>query len=76
MIQLKFLSDGVVGVGLLWLRLFERVIQFVNVVKNALVKRFITLYRCIWVALSMILATLSRYVKRAITKSVTALFRK
>ena len=76
MIQLKFLSDGVAGVGLLWLRLFARVIQYVNAAKNALVKRFTTLYRCIWVALSTILETSLRSAKRAITKLATALFRK
>lgn len=76
MIQLKFLSDGVAGVGLLWLSLFARVIQYVKDAKNALVRKSITLYRFILAALSTILATLLRYAKLATTKLATALFRK
>ena len=76
MIQLKFLSDGVAGAGLLWLRLFARVIPFVNAVKNALVKKFITLYHYIRAVLSMILATLLRCVKSVIMKLQHVLFRK
>ena len=76
MIQLKFLSDGVAGVGLLWLSLFGRVIQYVKDAKNVLVRKSITLYRFILAALSTILATLLRYAKLATTKLVTALFRK
>ena len=76
MIELKFLSDGVAGAGLLWLRLFARVIPFVNAVKNALVKKFITLYHYIRAVLSMILATLLRCVKSVIMKLQHVLFRK
>ena len=76
MIQFKFLSGGVVGAGLLWLRLFARVIPFVNGVKSALVKKFITLYRCIKAAVFTILATSLRCVKSVITTLQSALFRK
>ena len=75
MIELKIPRD-LVAAGMVFRRLFERVIQYVNAAKNALVKRFTILYRSIWVALSSIRATSSRSAKRAITKSVTALFRK
>jgi hypothetical protein len=76
MIQLKFLSDGVAGAGLIWLRLFARAIPFVNAVKNALVKRFIILYHYIKAAVFTILATSLRSVKSVIMKLQHALFRK
>ena len=76
MIQYKFLSDGVASVGLLWLRLFARAIPFANAVKSALVKKFITLYRCIKAAVFTILATSLRCVKSVIMKLQYALFRK
>jgi hypothetical protein len=76
MIELKFLSDGVASVGLLWLRLFARVIPFVNAVKNASLRKFITLYHYIKAAVFTILATLLRSVKSAIMKLQRVLFRK
>lgn len=76
MIELKFLSDGVASAGLLWLRLFARVIPFVNAVKNDLVKRFIILYHYIKAALYTILVTSWRFVKSVIMKLQYALFRK
>ena len=76
MIELKFLSDGVASVGLLWLRLFGRAIPFANAVKNALVKKFITLYHYIRAVLSMILVTSLRSVKSVIMKLQHVLFRK
>ena len=76
MIQIKFLSDGVVGAGLLWLRLFARVIPFVSAVKNALVKRCITLCHYTKAAVCTTLAILLRYAKLAITTLQSALFRK
>ena len=76
MIELKFLSDGVASVGLLWLRLFARVIPFVNAVKNASLRKFITLYHYIKAAVFTILATSLRCVKSVIMKLQHALFRK
>ena len=76
MIQLKFLSDGVAGAGLIWLRLFARVIPYANAAKNALVKRFITLYHYIKAAVFTILGTLLRSVKTVITKLQAVIFRK
>ena len=76
MIQFKFLSGGVAGAGLLWLRLFARVIQFVNVAKNASAKRCITLFHYIRAALSMTLVILLRYARNAIMTLQSALFRK
>jgi len=76
MIQIKFLSDGVAGAGLLWLRLFARVIPFVNAVKNVSQKKFITLFHYIKAAVFTILATLLRCVKSAIMKLQRVLFRK
>lgn len=76
MIELKFLRGGVAGVGLLWLTLYARVIPYANAAKNALVKKFITLYRCIKAALYMILVTLLRSVKSVIMKLQRVLFRK
>ena len=76
MIQIKFLSDGVASAGLLWLRLFARVIPFVNAVKNALVKRFITLFHYTKAVVCSILGTLLRSVKTVITKLQAVIFRK
>lgn len=76
MIQFKFLSDGVVGAGLLLLRLFARVIPFVNAVKNASLKKCITLCHYIKAVVYMTLAILLRYAKNAITTLQSALFRK
>lgn len=76
MIQLKFLSDGVAGAGLLWLRLFARVIPFVNGVKNALAKKCIIPCLCIKAALYTILVTSLRSVKSVIMKLQRVLFRK
>ena len=76
MIQLKFLSDGVAGAGLIWLRLFGRAIPFVNGVKSALVKRFIILFHYTKAAVFTILATSWRCVKSVIMKLQHALFRK
>jgi hypothetical protein len=76
MIELKFLSDGVASAGLLWLRLFARVIPFVNAVKNALVKRFITLFHYTKAVVCSILGTLLRSVKTVITKLQAVIFRK
>ena len=76
MIQLKFLSGGVAGAGLLLLRLFARVIPFVNAVKNASLKKCITLCHFIKAALCMTLAILLRFAKSAIMTLRSALFRK
>ena len=76
MIELKFLSDGVASVGLLWLRLFGRVIPFVNAVKNASLKKCITLYLYIKAVVCMTLAILLRYARNVITTLQSALFRK
>ena len=76
MIELKFLSDGVASVGLLWLRLFARVTQYVNAAKNALVKRFITLFHYTKAVVCSILATLLRSVRTVITKLQAVIFRK
>jgi hypothetical protein len=76
MIQLKFLSDGVAGAGLLWLRLFALVTQYANAVKNASLKKCITLCHFTKAALCMTLAILLRYAKNAITTLQSALFRK
>jgi hypothetical protein len=76
MIQLKFLSDGVAGAGLIWLRLFGRAIPYVNAVKNAFLRKFITLYHYIKAAVFTILATSWRCVKSVIMKLQHALFRK
>ena len=76
MIELKFLSDGVAAAGLLWLRLFARVIPFVNAVKNASLKRCITLSHYIKAAVCLILATLLRSVKTVITKLQAVILRK
>ena len=76
MIELKFLSGGVASAGLIWLRLFARVIPFVNAVKNALVLKFITLYHYIKAALYTILVTSLRSVKSVIMKLQRVLFRK
>lgn len=76
MIELKFLRGGVGSVGLLWLRLFARVIPFANAAKSALVKRFITLFHYTKAAVFTILATSLRCVKSAIMKLQHALFRK
>jgi len=76
MIQLKFLSGGVAGAGLLWLRLFARAIQFVNAVKNDSLKKCITLCHFTKAALCMTLAILLRYARNAITTLQSALFRK
>ena len=76
MIQIKFLSDGVASAGLLWLRLFARVIPFVNAVKNALVKRFITLFHYTKAVVCSILGTLLRSVRTVITKLQAVIFRK
>lgn len=75
MIEIKLPRD-LVAAGMVCLRLLGRVIRSVNVAKNALVKKFITLYRYVWAALSSIPVTLLHYAKRAIMKSATALFRK
>ncbi len=76
MIQLKFLSDGVAGVGLLLLRLFARVILFVKGVKNALVKRFTILFRFLWVDLYTILEISWHYVWNVIMMLLSAFVRK
>ena len=76
MIQFKFLSDGVVGAGLLLLRLFARVTPFVNAVKNASLKKCIIPFLCIKAVVYMTLAILLRYAKNAITTLQSALFRK
>ena len=76
MIELKFLSDGVASVGLLWLRLFGRVIPFVNAVKNASLRKFITLYHYIKAAVFTILATLLRCASNVIMTLRRVLFRK
>ena len=76
MIQLKFLSDGVAGAGLIWLRLFARAIPYANAVKNALVKRFITLFRFTKAAVCLILGTSWRSVKTVITKLQAVILRK
>ena len=76
MIQIKFLSGGVVGAGLLLLRLFARVIQYVNAAKSASLKKCITLCHFIKVALCMTPAILLRYAKNAIMTLQSALFRK
>ena len=76
MIELKFLSDGVASVGLLWLRLFARVIPYANAVKNGSLRKFITLYRCIKAAVFTILATLLRSVKSVIMKLQAVILRK
>ena len=76
MIQLKFLSDGVASVGLLWLKVFGRAIPYVNAVKNALVQRFITLFHYTKAAVFTILATSLRCVKSVIMTLRRVLFRK
>ena len=76
MIELKFLSDGVASVGLLWLRLFARVIPFVNGVKSALAKKCIILFHYIKAVVCSILATLLRSVRTVITKLQAVIFRK
>ena len=76
MIELKFLSDGVASVGLLWLRLFGRVIPYANAVKNALVKKFITLFRFTKAAVFTTLATSLRCVKSVIMKLQAVILRK
>ena len=76
MIELKFLSDGVAGAGLIWLRLFGRAIPYVNAAKKGLVKKFITLFRFTKAAVFTILATSWRCVKSVIMKLQHALFRK
>ena len=76
MIQFKFLNDGVAGAGLLWLRLFARVTQYVNAVKNALVKRCITLCHYTKAVVCTTPAILLRYAKLAIMTLQSALFRK
>ena len=76
MIQYKFLSGGVVGVGLLLLRLYARVIPFVNAVKNASLKKCITLCHYTKAAVCTTLAILLRYAKLAIMTLQSALFRK
>ncbi len=76
MIELKFLGDGVASAGLLWLRVFGRVIPFVNAVKNASLKKFITLFHYTKEAVFTIHATLLRCVKSAIMKLQHVLFRK
>ena len=76
MIQYKFLSGGVVGVGLLLLRLYARVIPFVNAVKNASLKKCITLCHFIKAVVCMTLAILLRYARNVITTLQSALFRK
>ena len=76
MIQLKFLSDGVAGAGLIWLRLFGRAIPYVNAVKNAFLRKFITLFHYTKAAVFTILATLLRCVKSVIMKLQHVLFRK
>ena len=76
MIQFKFLSDGVVGAGQLLLRLFARVIPFVNAAKNASLKKCITLCHFTKAVVCMTLAILLRYAKNAITTLQSALFRK
>ena len=76
MIQFKFLSDGVVGAGLLLLRLFARVTQYVNAVKNVSLTKCITLCHFIKAVVCMTLATLWLYAKNAITTLQSALFRK
>lgn len=75
MIKLKLRKD-LGAAGMVCLRLCVRGIQYVNAVRNAFLKKCITLYRYIWAALSSIPVTLSHYAKRAIMKLVTALFRK
>ena len=76
MIQLKFLSDGVAGAGLIWLRLFARVIPYANAAKKGLVKKFITLFRFTKAAVFTILATSLRCVKTVITKLQAVILRK
>ena len=76
MIELKFLSDGVASVGLLWLKVFGRVIPYANAVKNGSLRKFITLYRCIKAAVFTILATSLRCVKSVIMTLRRVLFRK
>ena len=76
MIELKFLSDGVASVGLLWLKVFGRVIPYANAVKNALVKRCITLFHYTKAVVCSILATLLRSVRTVITKLQAVIFRK
>ncbi len=76
MIELKFLSDGVASAGLLWLRVFARVIPFVKGVRNASLKRFITLSHYIKAAVCLILAISLRFVKTVITKLQAVILRK
>ena len=76
MIELKFLSDGVASVGLLWLRLFGRAIPFVNAVKNALAKKFITLFHYTKAVVYMTLAILLRCASNVIMTLRRVLFRK
>ena len=76
MIQIKFLSDGVASVGLLWLKVFGRVIPYANAVKNAFLRKFITLYHYIKAAVFTILATSLRSVKSVIMKLQAVIFRK
>ena len=76
MIQFKFLSGGVVGAGLLLLRLFARVTQYANAVKNASLKKCITLCHYIKAVVCMTLAILLRYAKNAIMTLQSAFFRK
>jgi len=76
MIELKFLSDGVASAGLLWLRLFARVIQYANAVKNALAKRCIIPCLCIKAVVYMTLAISLRYASNVIMTLRRVLFRK
>ena len=76
MIQFKFLSGGVVGAGLLWLRLFALVTPFVNAVKNASLQKCITLCHFTKAVVCMTLAILLRFARNAITTLQSALFRK
>jgi len=76
MIQFQFLSAGVVGAGQLLLRVFARVIQYVNAAKNASLKKCIIPFHFIKAALSTTLAILWRCAKSAIMTLQSALFRR
>ena len=75
-IQVRILRDGVAAAGLLWLTLYARAIPYANAVKNALVKKFITLYHYIKAAVCLILGTWWRSVKSVITKLQAVILRK
>lgn len=76
MIQIKFLSDGVASVGLLWLRVFGRVIQYANAAKNALAKKCIIPFLCIKAVVYMTLEILLRCASNAIMTLRSVLFHK